>query len=575
MIDVNVIEKARQGRKFLPVDFEVTTWEALKPYYDQLLEQPINNKTDLEQWLLAKSELDTAVSEDYRWRYIHATCDTTDKDIEAKLNYYYEELDPNLNTYSNLLNKKLVESPYLPELDPAEYFIYLRGIKTQIELFRKENLPLFKEMNLLANKYGAITGAMQIEYKGETYTMQQAGKLMKHKDRTVREEIFRLTSERRQQDVELLNDVFTQLLDLRHQIALNASFENYRDYKFAAMGRFDYSVKDCEDFHEAIKILVVPQANALKEELKEKLGVDTLRPWDTEMDADDGEPLNPYTTSAELIEKSVTALGKVDPEFGKVLNDMDQAGFLDLDSRHGKAPGGYNMTMPESGLPFIFMNAAGTETDVRTMVHEAGHAVHSVLSNSLALLGFKRYPSEVAELASMSMELMTMGNWDVFYTSEADLKRAKLAQLKGIIKILPWVATIDKFQHWLYTHHGHSLEERRDNWLRIYNEFHTGPVNWSGLEEQKATRWQRQLHLYEVPFYYIEYGMAQLGAVALWKSYMENPQQAVANYKAALKLGYTRSIPQIYEAAGIQFRFDKAYVKELVDLLVAQIKALQ
>ena len=559
-------ETAVPLRQFLPASIKLTDWDSIKPYFDNLTARDINSVAALEQWLRDVSELESFIEENSRWRYIHSSINTMDKEAEQALEYFYSEINPKLSPATFELNKKLVSNPYLEQLDQAKYFVYLRGVRKQIDLYREENIELYKELNIKQNEYGALIGKMTIEHNGKTLTMAHAANLLKERNRAVREEVFNKISHRRLEDVEALNKLFNELLALRNKIAGNAGFANFRDYMFAALGRFDYTTEDCFKFHEAIATEVTPLVTELLAERQAALKVDSLRPWDLEVDVEDAEPLNPFDGGEDLAKKSIKCLDQLDPFFSQCVKTMDQMGRLDLDARVGKAPGGYNMSLPETGVPFIFMNAAGSDRDVKTMVHEGGHAVHSFLSHSLELEGFKNYPSEVAELASMSMELFTMEHWDVFYPEKEQLVRSQKNQLEGIIKILPWIATVDKFQHWIYLHPSQTDAERQAAWVKIYNEFHQG-VDWSGNEELKANLWQKQLHIFEVPFYYIEYGMAQLGAVAMYKQYKENPTAALENYKKALALGYTKTIGEIFKTAGISFRFDKEYIKELVQFL--------
>lgn len=561
----------KKERHFVPADFTVSDWAGLEPFYNGLLDRPIPNLEALKQWLRDRSELDSVVSEEFRWRYINMTRDTRDMEVTEKLQFYYKEIDPKLNSINFQLNQKLVAVPFLNDLDPAQYFIYLRNVRKQIDLYREENLPLFKEMKLKENEYAAIIGSLEIEYQGNTLTLQQANKFLKNPDRNVREEVYRKITECRQAQQQKLDDLFDELLKLRHQVAVNTGFENYRDYKFAAMGRFDYTPADCTAFHNSVAEVVAPVVAKLVEKRKQKLGVDPLKPWDLDVDTNGKQALKPYEDGTDLTNKTIGVLDSVDHYFAECLENMKEHGYLDLDSRSGKAPGGYNMTLPETGSAFIFMNSAGTDRDVKTMVHEAGHAVHSFLSHQQELIYFRQYPSEVAELASMSMELFTMPHWSVFYADSEELKQSQKLQLEGILKVLPWIAIIDKFQHWIYTNPGHTQQERKETWLATYKEFHaTDPTDWNGLEEGLAYMWHKQLHLFEVPFYYIEYGMAQLGAVAMWRQMLQHGQQAIENYKAALTLGYTRSIGEIYSTAGVEFRFDKEYISELVSFLQAE-----
>jgi oligoendopeptidase F len=360
-----------------------------------------------------------------------------------------------------------------------------------------------------------------------------------------------------------LNELFNKLLERRHQVALNAGFKNYRDYKFKELGRFDYTAEDCFEFHEAVREHIMPLQKMLVEHRRNRLGLDRMRPWDTDAEPVGTEPLHPFETGKELADKSIETFNRLRPFFADCLRTMVQMNRLDLESRKGKAPGGYNCPLAETGVPFIFMNAAGTMGDLTTMMHEGGHAVHSFLSHSLPLSSFKEYPMEIAELASMSMELFTMEHWDVFYKTEEELRRAQVEELERVISVLPWIATIDKFQHWLYTNPGHSNKDRELIWMEILNEFSTGITDWSGFEEYRAHFWQKQLHLFEVPFYYIEYGIAQLGAVAMWRQYRNNKEQALDNYMNALSQGYTKTLKELYEIAGIKFDFSPAYIKEL------------
>ena len=369
-----------------------------------------------------------------------------------------------------------------------------------------------------------------------------------------------------------MDKLFDKLISLRHQVAVNAGFDNFRDYMFAAMGRFDYTPKDCFDFHSAIQKEVMPLVKAFAEKRKKDLGLDSLGPWDMEVDTQNREALEPFTSGKDLIDKTERCFRKVDDYFAWCIETMDNMERLDLESRKGKAPGGYNYPMSETSVPFIFMNAASSTRDVETMVHEGGHAVHSFLSKDLELAAFKNCPSEVAELASMSMELLSYDGQDEFYPNKEDFNRAKEEHLEGIIKILPWIATIDKFQHWIYSNPSHTAQERKDYWLQLSKDFGTGMVDWSGYENIQAYTWQKQLHLYEVPFYYIEYGMAQLGALAVWRNYLNNKSKAIAQYKEALSLGYTKTIGEIYKTAGIEFNFTESYIKELMAFVKDELK---
>lgn len=554
-------------RTFLSQDFKLTDWASLQPYFAELKNRPLANKDALLKWLEDISELESVISEDACWRQINMTCDTTNKSYEEAFTYFCMEIEPKMKPYSFELNKKLLASPFTKELDTELYFPYLRNIDNAVKLYRDQNVPLQADMNLLAQQYGVISGAMAVEIDDKEYTLQQAAKFLHNPDRKLRESVFSKIATRRLADKDKLNELFDKLLAIRQKIAVNAGFENYRDYKFRELGRFDYTVADCFAFHDAVKQHILPIHAMLVRFRQQRLGLDKMRPWDGDAEPAGVEPLQPFKDGKELAEKATTVFSDLRPYFSGCLQTMQQMHRLDLESRKGKAPGGYNCPLAETGVPFIFMNAAGTVNDLITMMHEGGHAVHSFLSHDLPLSAFKEYPMEIAELASMSMELFSMEHWDVFFKDEKELHRAQLDEMERIISVLPWIATIDKYQHWIYTHPGHSVKERESAWLGILNEFSTGVTDWSGYEEYRTNFWQKQLHLFEVPFYYIEYGIAQLGAIAMWRQYRTNKEAALDNYMNALGLGYTKTLKQLYATAGIKFDFSAAYIKELADFV--------
>ncbi len=559
-------------RHFVPKDFVVTDWKNLEPFFKDLLERNIDSKDSLEKWLQDQSELEAVVSEDACWRQIKMTCDTQDKTLEAAFNFYCTALQPNIQPYADALNKKLVNHPLTKDLDTNQYFTYLRSVRKSIELFREDNIPLQSELAVMQQQFGVISANMTVTINGEEYTLQQAAKFFHHPDRNLREEAYRKIQERRLEDTEPLNNLYSKLLEKRNQEAQNAGFDNYRDYRFKELGRFDYTKQDCFNFHEAVKQHVLPLVNIIYQKKKEKLGLDTLRPWDIEAEPSGTPALQPFTTSKELIDLSIECFTKLRPFFGDCLIKMNSLKHLDLESRKGKAPGGYNCPLAESGAPFIFMNAAGQMQDLITMVHEGGHAVHSFLAHPLPLTGFKEYPMEIAEVASMSMELFSMENWDVFFSDAEQLNRAREYQLERIITIFPWIAIVDKFQHWVYEYPTHTNEERIAEWNKILIEFSDNVIDYSGLESFRSNLWQKQLHLFEVPFYYIEYGIAQLGAIGMWKQFKLNKEQALNNYCNALTLGGTKTLPQLFETAGLKFDFSPDTIKGLMDFVKEEMK---
>lgn len=561
-------------RAFVPKEFKVTTWSKLKPYYSELLSRPIGALEELEQWIKDKSELDAVVSEAFSWRYIKITVNSTDERAEALYQYAVQELAPKISSFEHALNQKLVENPFSSQLNPQEYGIHMRSIRNAVNLFQEENIPLATDIQMKSKEYVKIFSEMTIGVDGKQMTLQKASSLLEETDRDYREGVYHKIHQRILQDTEQLDELFDKLLRMRHQIALNSGFDNFRDFKFQALDRFDYTVEDCCDFHESIKSEIVPLIDDLNRYRKESLKLDKLRPWDLFVDPIGDTPLRPFETIEELVDKVIFCLNQIHPEFGKTISTLKKMGHLDLETRPAKRPGAYNMPLHLTGMPFIFMNATTSLSDMRTLMHEAGHAVHSCLTKHYKLKSAKRVPSEVAELAAMSMELLTMEHWSVFFPDEEKLRRAKIAQLEYVLKVLPWIATIDKFQHWIYTNPGHSREGRVHNWTAIMQEFNSSIIDHTGLENYSAHLWHKQLHIFEVPFYYIEYGMAQLGAIALWKQYRENPGQAVENYLSALKLGYTKNIREIYQTAGIEFNFSRDYVSQLGAFVKSELDAL-
>ena len=570
----NPADLQKPKRHFLPAQYALTDWNSLEPYFKDLEQRPLDTRADLEKWLLDMSELEAVISEDACWRQIRMTCDTENKGLEQAFNYFYLEIQPKMQPYADRLNRRLVDNPHTQELDRKEYFTYLRAVRTRIELFREENIPLIAESSVLGQQYGVVSGKMTVEVNGQEYTMQQASKFLENPDRPLRESVFRKMQERRLQDKDTLNDLYSRLIGIRHRMATNAGFQNFRDYKFEDLGRFDYTKEDCYRFHDSVKEYIVPLVGRINEKKRKKLGLDTLRPWDGEAEPAGIEPLRPFADGTDLLAKTTKCFDELNPFFGDCLRTMQGMHRFDLESRKGKAPGGYNCPLAETGAPFIFMNASGQMGDLTTMVHEGGHAIHSFLSHPLKLSSFKEYPMEIAEVASMSMELFSMDHWELFFSNKNDLARAREHQLERVITIFPWIATIDKFQHWIYENPGHDPEARKEKWIEILNEFSSQSVDWSGLEQYREYGWQKQLHLFEVPFYYIEYGIAQLGAIGLWMQYKKNKEKALSNYMKALALGGTRTLPELYEAAGLKFDFSREHIRELMAFVSEEMEKI-
>jgi len=561
-------------RQLLPESFSLQSWEDLAPYFEELEQRPLASVSALEKWLRDASELESVISEEASWRQIRMTCDTQDPIRVEAFEFFMTQIQPKIQPVADRLNRKLIDCPFINQLDHDKYFTYLRNVRKNIDLFQESNIHIQAELNVAQQEYGVIAGNMSVDINGQEYTLQQAAKFLEDPDRTLRESVYHKIFRRRQADQAALDDLFDQLLVKRNQLALNAGFEDYRAYRFVELGRFDYTPADCAQFHQAVRTEVMPLVDQLLEKKRRELGVDRLKPWDLEAEPAGVSPLRPFEKGNDLVEKTIQCLRSLDPFYSDCISTMEEMGRLDVESRKGKAPGGYNCPLAETGAPFIFMNAAGTLDDVTTMVHESGHAVHSFLCHPLELNGFKEYPTEIAEVASMSMELFTMDHWSVFFPKPEELKRAKQQQLERVITLFPWIATIDEFQHWLYSHPGHSTEEREKAWLNILDTYTSSVIDVSDTEAYRAFIWQRQLHLFEVPFYYIEYGIAQLGAIGMWQQYQQDPKKALARYQEALKAGGTKTLPELFKLAGLTFDFSPAHIGGLMRFVKAELEGL-
>ena len=570
---MDVASSGKIKRTFLPTNLDLDNWSAIEPFFNSLVNRKNESAQDLLNWLYDLSELEAVIEEHAGWLYIRMTCDTQDKKLTDAYTYFVEEINPKIAPYSDQLNRKFIEEPQLKSLD-GRYVNHIKSVQNSIKLFREENIPLQAQLSVKEQQYGEIAGAMTVDVNGKTLTLQQASNFLKEPNRDLRNEVYHKIVSRREQDRSRLDALFNELVAMRTTYASNAGFANYRDYKFVELDRFDYTAQDCLNFHSSVKSCIVPVLDEFMVERKTQLNVPSLKPWDLEVDPEGKPDLKPFKKGTELLDKSIACFAEIDPYFGSVLTTLKTKGFTDLDSRIGKAPGGYNYPLYESGVPFIFMNASGSLRDVITMVHEGGHAIHSMLTADLEFIGFKELPSEIAELASMSMELISMEHWHHFFDNEEDLKRAKREQLENVIEALPWIACVDAFQHWLYTNPKHTIEERTNAWKNLIADFTSSHVDWSEDKNALEMMWQKQLHLFEVPFYYIEYGMAQLGAIAVWRNYKLNPEKAIQQYKSALTLGYTKSIPDVYQEAGIRFDFSENYIKELINFVRIDLKKL-
>jgi oligoendopeptidase F len=561
-------------RSFLPEGLVLDSWAIIEPFFINLLNRNIDSVSALEHWLADRSELAAALEEEQAWRYIRMNCDTENKKLAMDFEFFVSDIVPGTDRYFHSLDVKIEESGWLEKLDHHTYYVFIRALKRRLEIFREENVELLARLQVIEQEYGRIMGSLMVNYHGKELTLQQASNILLDPDRSTREEIFRKINEKRISKVDVLHDLFSELAGKRMQVANNAGFSNYRDYKFSELGRFDYSVDDCFQFHASVCEHVKPMVEAIHRKRREELGYSQLKPWDLEVDTSGIMPFVPFTDACDLVDKTARCFDEIRAGYGSYLKIMHEHGFMDLESRKGKAPGGFNYPLYESNVPFIFMNAVGNQRDVETMVHEGGHALHSFLSADLPLVDFKSLPSEVAELASMSMELISMEHWQAFFPGRKEWLRARRTQLESVITILPWIMCIDRFQHWIYTHPGHTMKERDQAWVTISREQLSSEVDYSGVEESYTFAWQRQLHIFEMPFYYIEYAISQLGAIAIWRNYHKNPDQALTMYENALRVGYGKPIPDIYRLAGIEFNFSPAYIKGLMEFVWEELEKI-
>lgn len=570
--DVSQTPVHEYPRTFLPADLELGAWGRTQPWLERLLERDIDSTGALEAWLRDVSELQAALSEERARRYIAMTRDTGDAEAERRYVELVQEILPRAKPWLHKLNEKYVACSWRAGLDPARYGVLDRDIEVEIRLFREENIELQTQTSLLSQRYQKISGAMTVQFRGQERTMPQMGKFLEVTDRDTRREAWQATAARRLQEREAFDEIFEDLLGLRHRIARNADCADYRDYAFQSYRRFDYTPAHCEAFHEAVDRVVMPLVRDLAERRRAALDVARLRPWDYGVDPLGREPLRPFDDASELGAGVRRILHRLDPELEGQFASMLERGELDLESRVGKAPGGYQSTLDESRRPFIFMNAAGLHRDVETLLHESGHAFHALAAREHELVDYRHAPIEFAEVASMTMELFADDLLQEFY-DEADAARAKRKHLEGIIGLLPWIARVDAFQHWIYTHPEHARAERTAAWLALEERFEP-PTDWSGCQEAREASWQRQLHLFCYPFYYIEYGIAQLGALQIWDAFKDDPRPALEGYRAALALGGSRPLPQLFEAAGARFRFDAEIVGPLVERIGRELETL-
>jgi len=558
-------------RKFVPTDLDLGEWAQIAPLYDQLEQRApqCHSVKDLELWLLDWNELNAALDEESARRNIAMTCHTDNQEAENAYLHFIEKVEPELKPRQFTLEQLYVAHPLRAQLPKPRFEVLDRDIENHVKLFRPENVPLETEDSKLGQQYQKLIGSLTVNFRGEERTLVQMGRYQEETDRAVRQETWELVAKRRMQETDKLDDIFDSLVKLRTQIARNAGFENYRDFVFCQKGRFDYTPKDCYQFHESVEKEIMPAVRRIQAERRRQLGLETLRPWDLAVDSQNRPPLNPFKDVNQMVARTQEIFNQLDPELAGGFQEMQDLKLLDLDNRKGKAPGGYQSTLSEARVPFIFMNAVGVQRDVETILHEAGHAFHALATQQEDLYAYRGSPIEFCEVASMSMELLGNEFLEQFY-APAEANRARRVHLEGIIGFFPWMATVDAFQHWIYTHPDHTRVERRAAWIDLMNRF-GGEVDWTGWEEARASVWHRQLHIFLYPFYYVEYGIAQLGALQVWANSKKNKVEALQNYKKALKLGGSRPLPELFAAAGCRFQFDSATIKPLIQLAQTEL----
>jgi oligoendopeptidase F len=559
-------------RRWLPAGAEFKTWDQIEPWYRKLSERPINSPAELEEWLFDVGEINAAVNQEGVKRYVAMTCQTDDPEREAAHLEFIREIEPKLKPVQNAIREKYLDSPHRTGLPRDRYLVFDRAQENRRALYREANVARETALAELEQQYQKVIGAMTVEFQGQERTPAQMAPFLEENDRELRQTAWQLVANRRLADRDTLDDQFDRMIALRLEVAKEAGFDDYVAYAYKLRERFDYGPEEAGAFRDAIEKVVVPLAGKLQDERKEALGVEALRPWDLSVDPLGRPPLRPFQDVEQLAERTETIFGSVDPELGSQFRYLRSHGLLDLANRKGKAPGGYQTTLEDDRLPFIFMNAVGLDGDVRTLLHEGGHAFHALAARGEPLAAYRESPIEFCEVASMSMELLGARGLDEFYKAE-DADRSYRQLLEGIVLILPWIATVDAFQHWVYSHPVHTREERRKAWNAILDRF-GGNVDWSGHQEARASSWHRQLHIFLYPFYYIEYGIAQLGALQIWKRALTDRPGAVAAYRRALALGGSRPLPALFEAADVPFGFQEATIAPLMEAVRTELDKL-
>jgi len=562
---------AASQRKFVDPDFAITDADSIKPWVDRLLERKIASRADMVNWLEDYSELEAIIGEDMNIRYVDMTCDTKDEKKKEAYLKFVREIQPKITEWGNALDRKYYDSPYRKQLDDGTYGRLDRMLSSAIELYTEKNIPLSVKLSEMSQQYQSITGAWNVEFDGKTQTMPQMAKYLYKTDRPLRETAWNAMARKRLEDSETLETLFDKMAKTRHEYAKNLGLKDYREYSFKSKLR-DYTPEECLEFHDSIEKACVPLVRKIAARRKKEMQVDSLRPWDMSVDQLGRPPLEPFSSVDKLQDGVEEIFFKIDPRLGEWFGTIRSN--MDLDSRDGKAPGGYQTTFEERRIPFIFMNSAGVHSDITTLLHEGGHAFHTLSCRNNPMIWYRHASMEFSEVASMTQELFGNGYLDSFYKDPEQVKRAQLEQLERVVDIFPWVATVDAFQHWIYTHPGHTREERTKTWLEISGRFEVG-LDWSGLNRDiKKYGWHRQLHIFEVPFYYIEYAIAQLGALQFYQLYKEDKAEGVDRYLKGLAHGGSRSPQELFTASGIKMDFSLKMLSSLMEMVEQEMEQL-
>ncbi|MDB5477560.1 MAG: Oligoendopeptidase [Alphaproteobacteria bacterium] len=569
MPDVNPME-----RKFFHKEFAVTDWEGVQPFADDLLSREIDSPAEFERFLEDQNELDVILWDDYAWREIRATCNTEDKEAAQRLEEYEQNIAPPLAVLKDKIGRKILSSVYAPQYEKPGFAIMRQRLKDKEKVFHPDNTALANSISQNVAAVRALEGKRSVTLDGTDYTFEQAADMLSLNDRSKREEAWKATANRLAQDKTELDVIFDDMFRLRQAQAKNVGLENYRDYKYIELGRC-YTPSDSEKFYQGIKENVVPLLKTMHETRKENMGVTHLYPWDLLVDPLNRKPVKAFENAGDLVEKSQTMFDNIDPVFGAVFRSIKEKGHLDLMSRMGKASGAYLQPLYEKNIPFMYQNATGKMDGVGTISHEGGHAVHEVLMAPVGFKAYRDYPMEIAELGSMAMELISMDHWDVFYDNKEELLRAKREHLENIIVKLPWIGIVAEFQDKLYVDGNPGIEQRHELWEELRKQYDTGEVETTEYPHPTRTSWHKQNHIFSVPFYYIDYGIAQLGALQVWRNYKQEPEKALAQFKEGLTLGNTKSIKDVYETAGAKFDFSSEMQKELMQFVGEEIETLR